>query len=298
MLKINGNMKEKLSMIMSMVIFGTIGIFVKYIGLPSGIIASFRGVAGAVVILLVMLLTGRKMDLKAVKKKLPVLLASGVAIGFNWILLFEAYRFTGIPVATVCYYTAPIIVVIASSFVFKEKLKSRQIMCVFIALVGVALVSGLFQNNNSKITGVFCGLGAAVLYASVMIMNKFMGGVESYERTVIQLASAGLVVLPYALFTKGDISFSPESAVLLLIVGVVHTGIAYLLYFGAMKNLKSQTVAILSYIDPASAIILSSFVFMQLPTAYELIGVVLIMGAAILSEIRIKENKKYDKQTD
>ncbi len=294
MLKISGNMKEKISMILSMAIFGTIGIFVNYIGLPSGVIAAFRGITGAIVILLVMLLTGRKVDLKSVKNKLPVLLASGVAIGFNWILLFEAYRFTGIPVATVCYYTAPIIVVIASTFVFKEKLKAKQIMCVIVALIGVALVSGVFRSDSSKITGVLCGLGAAVLYASVMIMNKFMGKVESYERTVIQLASAGLVVLPYALFTMGDITFNPKSVMLLIVVGVVHTGFAYLLYFGAIKKLKSQTVAILSYIDPASAIILSSIVFVQLPTVYEFIGVVLIMSAAILSEIKKKEKQKYD----
>lgn len=292
MLKTNGNMKEKVSLILSMVIFGTIGIFVNYIGLPSGVIASCRGITGAVVILAVMLITGRKIDFKAVKKKLPVLLASGAAIGFNWILLFEAYRFTGIPVATVCYYTAPIIVVIVSSFIFKERLKAKHIICVFIALIGVALVSGVFQSDSSKITGVLCGLGAAALYASVMIMNKFMGEVESYERTVVQLSVAGLVVLPYAWFTMGDITFNPKSAILLVVVGVVHTGFAYLLYFGAMKKLKSQTVAILSYIDPASAIILSSIVFVQLPTVYEFIGVVLIMSAAALSEIKTKEKQK------
>ncbi len=278
-------MKDKISMILSMVVFGTIGIFVKYIALPSGVIAAFRGIVGALVILSVMLLTGRKVDFKKIKKKLTVLLASGVAIGFNWILLFEAYRFTGIPVATVCYYTAPIFVVIVSSFIFREKLKAKQIICVLIALIGVVSVSGILQSNGSKITGVLCGLGAAVLYASVMIMNKFMGEVEAYERTVVQLAVAGLVVLPYALLTMGEVSFNPKSAILLLIVGVVHTGFAYLVYFGAMKNLKSQTVAILSYIDPASAIILSAVVFMQLPTVYELVGVVLIMGAAFFSEI-------------
>lgn len=125
-----------------------------------------------------------------------------------------------------------------------------------------------------------------------MIMNKFMGEVESYERTVVQLIVAGLVVLPYAWFTMGDITFNPKSAILLVVVGVVHTGFAYLLYFGAMKKLESQTVAILSYIDPASAIILSSVVFRQLPSIYEFIGVVFIMTAAILSEIRKKEKLK------
>lgn len=277
-------MKEKLSMILSMVIFGTIGIFVKYIGLPSGLIAAARGITGAVVIILVMLITKHKPDIKGVIKKLPVLIASGVAIGFNWILLFEAYNHTGIPVATVCYYTAPIFVVVASPFIFKNKLKPRQIICVVLALLGVVAVSGVLQNGTTKITGVLLGIGAAVLYASVMIMNKFMGDVPDYERTVIQLGSAGLVVLPYALVTSSDVSVTSTSVILLAIVGVVHTGFAYLLYFGALKKLKSQTAAILSYIDPASAIILSSIVFTQLPTFYELVGVVLIMSAALLSE--------------
>lgn len=277
-------MKEKLSMILSMVIFGTIGIFVKYIGLPSGLIATTRGITGAVVIILVMLVTKHKPDIKSVIKKLPVLIASGVAIGFNWILLFEAYNHTGIPVATVCYYTAPIFVVVATPFVFKSKLKPRQVICVVLALLGVVAVSGVLQNGTTKITGVLLGVGAAVLYASVMIMNKFMGDVPDYERTVIQLGSAGLVVLPYALVTSSDVSVTSTSVILLAIVGVVHTGFAYLLYFGALKKLKSQTTAILSYIDPASAIILSSIVFAQLPTAYELVGVVLIMSAALLSE--------------
>lgn len=277
-------MKEKLSMILSMVVFGTIGIFVKYIGLPSGLIAAARGITGAVVIILVMLITKHKPDIKGVIKKLPVLIASGVAIGFNWILLFEAYNHTGIPVATVCYYTAPIFVVVASPFIFKNKLKPRQIICVVLALLGVVAVSGVLQNGTTKITGVLLGIGAAVLYASVMIMNKFMGDVPDYERTVIQLGSAGLVVLPYALVTSSDVSVTSTSVILLAIVGVVHTGFAYLLYFGALKKLKSQTAAILSYIDPASAIILSSIVFTQLPTFYELVGVVLIMSAALLSE--------------
>ena len=282
------NMKEKLSMIISMVIFGTIGIFVEYINMPSGVIAAVRGIIGALVILGVMLVKKHRTDFKKLSKKLPVLLASGVAIGFNWILLFEAYRHTGIPVATVCYYTAPFLVVAVSPIIFKDKLSLRQIICIIIALLGVISVSGVFGANTTKIVGILCGLGAATLYASVMIMNKFMGETDDYERTFIQLITAGLVVLPYGLLTMGDIDFNFKSTSLLVLVGVVHTGIAYLMYFSAIRKLKSQTVAILSYIDPASAIVLSALVFMQMPKVYEIIGVVLIMSAAIFSEIRQK----------
>ena len=284
-------MREKASVILSMVIFGTIGIFVEYIDLPSGVIASFRGITGAIVILAVMLLSGKKIDFKSVKKKIKVLVASGVAIGFNWILLFEAYKFTGIPVATVCYYTAPVIVVVASSFVFKKKLKAKQIICVLLAMVGVGAVSGVLGEGATDMNGVLCGLGAALLYASVMIMNKFMGDVPSYERTVVQLFVAGVVVLPYAILSAGEIKVNVQSALLLVVVGVVHTGVAYLLYFGAMKKLESSTVAILSYIDPASAIILSSLVFMSLPKPYEIVGVMFIMTGAIWSEMDIKTQK-------
>lgn len=284
-------MREKASVILSMVIFGTIGIFVEYIDLPSGVIASFRGITGAIVILAVILLSGKKIDFKSVKKKIKVLVASGVAIGFNWILLFEAYKFTGIPVATVCYYTAPVIVVVASSFVFKKKLKAKQIICALLAMVGVGAVSGVLGEGATDMKGVLCGLGAALLYASVMIMNKFMGDVPSYERTVVQLFVAGVVVLPYAILSAGEIKVNVQSALLLVVVGVVHTGFAYLLYFGAMKKLESSTVAILSYIDPASAIILSSLVFMTLPKPYEIVGVMFIMTGAIWSEIEIKTQK-------
>ena len=284
-------MREKASVILSMVIFGTIGIFVEYIDLPSGVIASFRGITGAIVILAVMLLSGKKIDFKSVKKKIKVLVASGVAIGFNWILLFEAYKFTGIPVATVCYYTAPVIVVVASSFVFKKKLKAKQIICVLLAMVGVGAVSGVLGEGATDMKGVLCGLGAALLYASVMIMNKFMGDVPSYERTVVQLFVAGVVVLPYAILSAGEIKVNVQSALLLVVVGVGHTGFAYLLYFGAMKKLESSTVAILSYIDPASAIILSSLVFMSLPKPYEIVGVIFIMTGAIWSEMEIKTQK-------
>lgn len=277
-------MRDKLYMILSMLIFGTIGIFVNYIEMPSGVIACARGVVGTFVILIVMLFTGYKADFKIIKKKLHVLLVSGAAIGVNWMLLFEAYRHTGIPVATVCYYTAPIFVVIASPFIFKENLKPKQVVCIVVALIGVISVSGVLQTNGPEITGVLFGIGAAMLYASVMIMNKFMGDVAVYERTVIQLGTAGVTIFPYAVLTGGDIVFTPKSVALLLIVGVVHTGFAYMLYFGAIKKLRSQTVAILSYIDPASAIILSSLVFMQLPTIYEIVGVILIMIAAFFSE--------------
>lgn len=280
-------MNAKLSMIMSMVIFGTIGIFVEYISMPSGMIAAIRGIVGMLVIIVTMLVSRKKPDVKKIKNKLLLLITSGTAIGFNWILLFEAYRHTGIPVATVCYYMAPIIVISLSPLIFKERLGIRKLLCVAVALFGAIAVSGVLQADTSKLTGIVLGLGAAVLYASVVIMNKFLGDISALERTAIQLGVAGFTVLPYAIMTMGEISVDPVSLILVLVVGVFHTGFAYTVYFSAVGKLKSQTVAILSYIDPASAILLSSVLLSQMPTAYEAIGAIMIIGAAFAAEVNI-----------
>ena len=285
-------MNSKLSMIASMIIFGTIGIFVEYIAMPSGVIAAFRGIVGMLVLFVTMAVRKKAPDKATIKRKLPIILLSGAAIGFNWILLFEAYRHTGVPVATVCYYMAPIIVIAFSPLFFKEKLGLKKIICVAVALLGAVAVSGVLQADTSKLTGILLGLGAAVLYASVVIMNKFLADVPSLERTALQLGAAGFTVLPYALLTMGDLSFNPLSLGLLLVVGVFHTGFAYTMYFGAVGKLKGQTVAILSYIDPASAILLSALFLSQTPSALEALGAVLIIGAAFVGEVSFKRKKK------
>lgn len=276
-------------MIVSMIIFGTIGIFVEYIAMPSGIIAAFRGIVGMLVLLITIAVSKKKPDKAAIKRKFPVIIASGAAIGFNWILLFEAYRHTGVPVATVCYYMAPIIVIAFSPLFFKERLGLKKILCVAVALLGTVAVSGVLQADTSKLTGILLGLGAAVLYASVVIMNKFLADVPSLERTAFQLGVAGFTVLPYALLTMGEVSVTPLSLGLLFVVGIFHTGFAYTMYFGAVGRLKGQTVAILSYIDPASAILLSALFLSQTPTVLEAIGAVMIIGAAFVGEVSFKK---------
>lgn len=283
-------------MIVSMIIFGTIGIFVEYISMPSGLIAAVRGILGMLVLLITMAVTKKSPDKAAIKKRLPIIILSGAAIGFNWILLFEAYRHTGVPVATVCYYMAPIIVIAFSPFFFKEKLGIKKIICVAVALVGAVAVSGVLQADTSKLAGILLGLGAAVLYASVVIMNKFLADVPSLERTAFQLGVAGFIVLPYALMTMGDVTFNPVSLVLLTVVGIFHTGFAYTMYFSAVGKLKGQTVAILSYIDPASAIVLSALFLSQTPTLYEALGAVLIIGAAFVGEVSFKKKKALEEK--
>lgn len=265
-------------------IFGTIGIIRHFIPLPAAAVACLRGVIGVAFLLLFMALTRKKIHIRAIGKNLLLLCISGAAIGFNWVLLFEGYRYS-IPVATVCYYMAPVLMILASPIV-GERLSAKKIACVIVALGGMVLVTGL-QSKGNILYAVLFGLGAAVLYASVILMNKKLGPMAAYDKTLVQLSSAALVLVPYVLLTDGFglAALDMTGWILLAVIGIVHTGLAYTLYFGAMGNLKTQTVAILSYLDPVLAIILSALILNQSMNLWQIIGSVLVLGSALYSEL-------------
>lgn len=283
-------MNPRSKLISSMFLFGTIGIFVHYLPLPSAFIAMVRGFVGAAFLLLLMAAKKQKPDRVAIKKNLPVLLLSGTALGINWILLFEAYNNTSIATATLCYYFAPIIVILVSPLLLKEKLTAKKLICVLVALVGMVFVSGVLNAEFSAgkdFVGVLFGLGAACFYASVMILNNKLHDIEAYDRTVMQLGVAGIVLLPYVLLTQhvAAADFTVSVIILLAVVGIVHTGFTYALYFASMKDLPAQTVAIFSYLDPVVAILLSALFLKEPLGVFGIIGAVLVLGAAIVSEL-------------
>ena len=217
-------------------------------------------------------------------------------MGINWILLFEAYNYTTVAVATLCYYMQPTIVMLLSPLIFREKLTGKKVLCAVIAVGGMILVSGVTgaqSTGKEGMRGILLGLGAALFYSIVIIMNKKAPGLEAYRKTTVQLFSAGVVMIPYLLLTggKGEGPFTPATVLLLAVVGLVHTGVAYVLYFGSMDGLRTQSIAIFSYIDPVSALIFSA-VFLREPlTPMNLIGALMIIGSAVVSEWRSTEGK-------
>ena len=279
------------SLIFSMVIFGTIGIFRRHIALSSGVLAMARGFIGAAFLLLIIALKREHLSKAAIKKNLWLLILSGACIGFNWILLFEAYRYTTVATATLCYYLAPIFVIMASPLILKERLSGRKVTCVLVALAGMVLVSGVLQagfHGLSELKGILFGLGAAAFYASVILMNKKIIDISAYDKTVVQLVCAATVLVPYVLLT-GELAVAEWSGigfVLVLVVGILHTGVTYALYFGSMAHLKAQTVAIFSYIDPIVAILLSAVLLQEKMDGLTILGTVMILGAAVYSELR------------
>lgn len=280
-------------LILAMTIFGTIGIFVKYIPLPSSVIACVRGFVGVAFLLLMTFIKKTNISFKDIKKNLLLLVISGAFIGINWILLFEAYRYTTVATATLCYYMAPIFVTLASPFILKEKLTLKKGLCVFTALIGMIFVSGIVGTGSLQINipGILCGVGAAFFYACVILLNKHIKDISSYDMTMTQLFVAAVVILPYTLLTAdiSTVTLDAKAIICLFVVGIVHTGFAYMIYFSSIGSLKAQTVAIFSYIDPVIAIILSALLLKEKLGLFGFIGAVLILGSTLLSEINFKK---------
>lgn len=286
------DMNAKLKILISMSVFGTVGIFVRFIPLPSAVIAFCRGVLGCLFLLAVMAVTGKKPSIPDIKRNFWILTISGACIGINWILLFESYRYTTVAIATICYYLAPAFVTLASPLV-GEKLTAKKLGCIGVALIGMVFVSGVLQGSQqSSLLGVVLGVSAAVFYASVILLNKKLSPIGAYDKTFCQLGTAAIVIIPY-LMVSGGISFAAMTTVgwvMLVIVGIVHTGICYALYFGAIKDVDTQTAAILSYLDPVLSILLSALILREKLDVFSIIGAVLILGSALYSEL--PERKK------
>lgn len=284
------NTKSMLMLISSMVIFGTVGIFRRFIPLPSGVIAMLRGIFGALFLVAVMLIGRIKPDRDAIRQNLLLLCISGATMGVNWILLFEAYNCTTVVTATLCYYMAPVFVILASPVVH-EKLTARKLICVLLALIGMVFVSGAAQSGmpeRGELRGVLFSLSAAMMYASIVLMNKCMKPIPAYDRTVIQLMTAGLVMLIYT-GVSGQLrglTMPPLVLVMLAVVCIVHTGLAYALYFGSTEKLPAHILAIFSYIDPVVALILSALVLHEPLTASTALGAVLILGGALMCDLK------------
>ena len=277
-------------LIASMAIWGSLGLFRRAIPLPSSVLAFVRGVAGSLFLILFVKARGGRVNAGMTPKQIAWFGTAGAIMAFNWILLFDAYNYTSVAVATLCYYMMPVFVTLASALLFGEKLTARKLLCVAVCVAGMLLVTGVAEGDaptGSEIRGIMMGLAAAVLYSTVVLMNKKMPSMDAYEKSIVQLIGAAVIMVPYILVTE-DVTapiLDGRGALMLFIVAAVHTGIAYALYFGCMDDLKAQTVAIFSYVDPIVAVLLSAFVLGEPLSALGVLGVVLVLGAAVVSEL-------------
>lgn len=279
----------KLMLIISMAVFGTIGLFVRNIAVSSGELALYRAVLAALLIACYLAASKQKIPFGEIKKELPLLLFSGIAMAFNWILLFQAYKYTTVSVATLSYYFAPVLVTLACPILFKEKMGAKQWICFAMSTLGIVLITGIgdLSGGSNHLMGIAFGLGAACLYATVILLNKFIKGVQGIHRTFLQFIAAIIVLVPYVAITSGFNlgTLDARGWVFLLFVGFIHTGVTYCMYFSSLKELPGQKAAILSYIDPLVAVLVSVLILGESMSLMQVLGGLLILGFTLWNEI-------------
>lgn len=278
-----GNLK----MILAMTIFGSIGIFVHEIGLPPAIIACIRAIVGTAFLAIILGFYNHRSNFASFRKNAVPIILSGVALAFNWIFLFEAYRNTSIPVATVCYNLAPVFVLILSPIILRERITILNVACTLGSLAGAVLISGVLTNDAANRVGVTYAILAAILYCAVMILNKKISGISSLDNSFYQMAVASVVTVIYSVLTvdMSAVTFSGNVGWMLLLLGILHTAIAYSLTFSASKRMTAQAWGVLSYLEPATAIVLAFVILKQNLTSIEILGTIMIFGFAIINGI-------------
>ncbi len=289
---------ERIKYILAVVLYGTIGLFLRFAGIPSEIAAMCRGILGSLFIFLYLKLRGRRIDREAVRANRKWLLIGGVSLGLNWIFLFAAYVQTTVAIASLCNYMAPLIVILIAPAVLGERADWRKLLCAAAAFAGIVLVSGVWNGSVGNPSGVIMGLLAAVCFVVIVISNRKLRGISALDKSVVQLALSAATILPYVLVRNlgTPLSLDRRTVLIVLMLGVVHTGVAYCLYFSGMASLPVQTVAILGYLEPVVSVLCSAFFLKEAMGAAGWIGAVLIIGAAVVSESLKPKNTEPEKR--
>ncbi|MFD3262239.1 DMT family transporter [Paenibacillus lentus] len=282
-------MKEKLYFVLSMIIFGAVGVFAKYIDLTSSEIALFMSLIGSLFLLIICIYTKHKFSWQNLKKNAVALFIASIALSGNWIFLFQAYKETTIANAALSYYFAPVLVILLSPVVLKEKFSIKKAVCVGIAIAGLYFImkSSGIEATEHNLLGIFYGLIAAGFYAILTLVNKFIRNMNGLENTFIQLVLSFVMLLPYVLMKDGFKLFklTGDSVLLMLLLGILHGGIGFYLFFTGMGGLRGQSIAVLSYIDPLTSLFISALVIGEKMTLLQIIGAALLLGSTLISEV-------------
>lgn len=288
---LNRNSVNKIQFIIAVILYGTIGMFLRYASLPSATIAMCRGVIGTFFILLYMKLKGININKQSIKNNFKWLILSGILLGLNWIFLFVAYDVTTIAIASLCNYMAPIILLIITPLVLKEEINKKKLPYVFLAFIGIVLVSRILEGEKGNFLGITLGLIAALCFVGIVLCNKKMHDISPLEKASMQLIISAITILPYVLVhdLRTPLVIDNKSIFFVLMLGIIHTGLAYVFYFNGLGSLPVQSVVILGYLEPAISVLTSFFILHEELSFFGWIGTLLILSS-VLSEIEFKRS--------
>lgn len=292
-------MKFYLMIVAAMLIFGSNGVFASMLEMSGAQLVLLRTLIGGAVLLIIILISRSRTPKEVLLREKWRLLFTGVCLGANWALLFEAYNLMNVSLATLTYYTAPVLVLVLAPLVLKERQNGLAYLGMAVVIVGMLLVVGTdFGEGGVSATGLIVGLGSAVFYAMLMLVNKQITGVSGLNLTFIEIVIAAVILLPYVFATSGGVPLPTDARGIfaLLFLCTVNTGFACWLYFSSMNRLPAKAVALMGYFDPVSALIFSAVFLDERLSGVQLAGAVLVLAGALVGQFRPRRFTKTDSQ--
>ena len=279
-----------LKYIFALLLFGSNGIVASMIHLSSYEIVLLRTLIGSLLLIAIFFIAREKLTFYKYKTQSIFLAVSGIAMGTSWIFLYEAYDEIGVSLASLAYYCGPVIVMMLSPLLFKEKLTRIKVCSFLVVLVGIFLVNGTAFENGVSVWGLACGLLSAICYSLMVMFNKKANDITGLENSMLQLFVAFLTVAIFVGIKQGyRMEIDTQSIIPILVLGLLNTGIGCYFYFSSIGKLPVQTVAICGYLEPLSAVVFSVIFLKETMLPIQIIGAVLIIGGAMLGEYRKRQ---------
>ncbi len=277
---------NRVKLILVMALWGSLGVFTKSIPLSALNLAFLRALFALPVLLIAMRM---KKPAEPIRRRLylPYIL-SGVLLGFGWLTLFFGYKLTSVSSAVIIYNMCPVYIMIAAPLLLKETATKIQIAVIAASFTGLFLIVGSNFLQGSGVTGMLLSGLSGMIYASIVLINRgIRQRIPNQTATFVQILTATLVLLPFVLADgEGLLFFELDwTAVLMtLLVGVLHTGVAYTLFFSVYEHMKSVEIVTYSYLEPLSGIVFSVLFLGETLSFVQIIGGLLILGSTYAGE--------------
>ncbi|KMY54246.1 membrane protein [Bacillus sp. FJAT-27231] len=278
--------------VVALLLFGSNGVVASYILLNSYEIVYLRTLIGSIFLIFVFALSKQKAQFWKNKSHFLYLVISSVAMGASWIFLFEAYTQIGVSIATLAYYCGPVIVMILSPLIFKEKMTSAKLLGFFAVIIGMLCVNGQAFTQGRISLGLIFGILSAIMYVIMVVFNKKAVSITGLENATCQLVISFITVVIFMGLKQGlSVNMMEGNLLPILILGVINTGIGCYFYFSSIGQLPVQSVSILGYLEPLSALIFSAAILGEKLSLVQIAGAVLILGGAAYGELFRSGNK-------
>lgn len=265
-------------------LLGTIGIFVANTGQSPLAIVFYRCLFGCLALLAWAYFSGKINELKLSKSQIKYVSIIGVFMVIIWSLYFYSLRLIPIGISTLVFHIQAFWVLILGAVFFKEKITLRSCFILTLALLGLALSTGLLNGSSAGfgLSNAFLkGIGICILgsffYAVTTLIAKLNTGISSLSLTWWQCA-VGALVTAWVPFLKGwPLEFSAWAW--LIGIGVIHSGLAFTLIYQGISRLSTSRIAVLQFVYPGTAILIDWAVYDHALSFMQWVGVMLIAYA-------------------